>query len=417
MGPNLTIDFLGLFIATLGGTAVGLERQWSGHAGGARARFAGLRTFTMLGGLGGLSGWLAIAGLSAAAIVLLAGVVAIIVAAYIAGSRREIDGTTEVAAVVVVAAGVIAGTGFHGLASGVIALTSLLLVEKSRLHALVGRIDDVELRAGVRFAVMALVVLPLLPEGPFGPLGGVRPRQLWALVLFFSGLSFLGHVARRMVGPGQGYLVTGLLGGLVSSTNVTFTFARMSRSDKATGRALGFGAVAANAMLYPRVLVATAVLNASLLPVLAPYLLGPAVVAAAVAVIGIRQFRRNGVTVPQAANPLQLMAALQMGLTFQVVLALMSLLGRTWGDAGVFSSAAVLGLTDVDALTVAMAKGVAHTTSLETAGVAIAIGVLSNTALKLAVALFFGSGPFRKTAGGTLFLMLGAAAAALVWIR
>jgi len=170
-------------------------------------------------------------------------------------------------------------------------------------------------------------------------------------------------------------------------------------------------------MLYPRVLVATAVLNASLLPVLAPYLLGPAVVAAAVAVIGIRQFRRNGVTVPQAANPLQLMAALQMGLTFQVVLALMSLLGRTWGDAGVFSSAAVLGLTDVDALTVAMAKGVAHTTSLETAGVAIAIGVLSNTALKLAVALFFGSVPFRKIAGGTLFLMLGAAAAALVWIR
>ena len=417
MDLNATVDLLGLFIATLGGTAVGLERQWSGHAVGGRARFAGIRTFTMLGGLGGLSGWLAIANLKAPAVVLLAGVVGIIVAAYVAGSRREVDGTTEVAAVVVVAAGVVAGLGAHRLASGIIALTSLLLVEKSRLHALVARIDDVDLRAGVRFAVMALVVLPLLPPGPYGPLGGVRPRELWALVLFFSALSFLGHIARRTVGPGRGYLIAGLLGGLVSSTNVTFTFARMSRSDGPTARALAFGAVAANAMLYPRVLIATAVLNTSLLPALAPYLLAPAVVAAAVAVIGIRQSRRDGAAVPEAGNPLQLMAALQMGLTFQVVLMLVSLLGGTWGDAGVFSSAAVLGLTDVDALTVAMAKGVAHTTSLGTAGVAIAVGVLSNTAMKLAVALFFGSGPFRKIVGGTLLLMLVAAAAALLWIR
>jgi uncharacterized membrane protein (DUF4010 family) len=80
------------------------------------------------------------------------------------------------------------------LASGIIALATLLLVEKSRLHALVKRIDDVGLRSGVRFAVMALVVLPLLPEGPYGPLGGIRPRELWALVLFFSGLSFAGYV-------------------------------------------------------------------------------------------------------------------------------------------------------------------------------------------------------------------------------
>ena len=132
------------------------------------------------------------------------------------------------------------------------------------------RIDDVGLRAGVRFAVMALVVLPLLPQGPYGPLGGVRPRELWALVLFFSGLSFVGYIARRIVGPGRGYFVTGLLGGLVSSTNVTFTFARTSQREPASARALAFGAVAANAMLYPRVLIATAVLNLALLPSVFP---------------------------------------------------------------------------------------------------------------------------------------------------
>jgi uncharacterized membrane protein (DUF4010 family) len=112
-------------------------------------------------------------------------------------------------ALVVIAAGVVAGAGVHQLASGVIAVTTLLLVEKSRLHSLVARLDDITLRAAARFAVMALVVLPLLPDGPYGPLGGIRPRELWALVLFFSGLSFVGYFARRVAGPGRGYLVTG----------------------------------------------------------------------------------------------------------------------------------------------------------------------------------------------------------------
>ena len=192
----------------------------------------------MLGALAGLCGWLWKTGLTAPAAMLFAGAVAIVAVAYAAASRRDVDGTTEVAALVVLAAGLLAGTGAYRLASAIIALEALLLVEKSRLHSLVRRIDDTELRAGVRFAVMACVILPLLPKGPYGPFGGLRPRELWALVLFFSALSFLGHVARRLAGPGHGYLVTGLLGGIVSSTNVTFTFARLSRRDPAMSRAL-----------------------------------------------------------------------------------------------------------------------------------------------------------------------------------
>ena len=172
----MPIDVLGLFIAALGGTAVGVERQWSGHAEGEDARFAGVRTFTLLGGLGGLAGWLSSAGFTIPAAVLVAGAAAITTAAYVARMQRDVDGTTEVAALVVVAAGVVAGAGLHQMASGVIAVTTLLLVEKSRLHALVARLDDITLRAAARFAVMALVVLPLLPEGPYGPMGGIRPR-------------------------------------------------------------------------------------------------------------------------------------------------------------------------------------------------------------------------------------------------
>ncbi len=401
-----TSEIVRLLIAALGGAAVGLERQWSGHAVGPDARFGGLRTFTMLGAIGGLSGWLWSTGVQVPAAILLVGGVAIVAAAYVAGSRQDVDGTTEVAALLVLAAGVLAGVGSVRVASGIAALTTLLLIEKSRLHAMVQRIDDVGLRSGVRFAVMALVVLPLLPTGPYGPLGGIRPRELWALVLFFTGLSFAGYLARRLVGPGHGYLVTGLLGGLVSSTNVTWTFARASRSDAVGARALAFGAVAANAMLYPRVLVATAILNPSVVPLLLPFLIPPAIAAALVAAIGALRPASDGTTDVALRNPLQLGGALQMAGLFQVVLMAVYVARDVWGASGVLTSAAILGLTDVDALTVSMARGVAPTVSTNVAATAIAVGVLANTGMKLSLALLLGNATFRLIAGGALVLML-----------
>lgn len=407
-------DLLGLLIATLGGTAVGLERQWSGHADGPGARFAGIRTFTMLGAVAGLSGWLWRGGLTVPGAILLAGAVALVTAGYIAASRHDVDGTTEVAALVVLSAGVLAGTGWFRLASGITAMTCLLLVEKSRLHTLAQRVDDTGLRAAARFAVMALVVLPLLPEGPYGPLGGIQPRELWALVLFFSGLSFLGYVARRLVGPDHGYVVTGLLGGLVSSTTVTFTFARLSRGDPALARALACGAVAANAILYPRVIVAVAVMNPALIYPLLALLASPALIAAIGAASGASRLYASGTPDLPQRNPLQLGAALQMALMFQVVMILVQTAQVVWGRVGVITSAAVLGLTDVDALTVAMARGVAEAGSIELAAVAIAIGILANTVLKLALALFLGEARFRMIAGGTLAIMVLAASTVLL---
>jgi uncharacterized membrane protein (DUF4010 family) len=403
----------GILIASLGGAAIGLERQWSGHAVGPLARFAGIRTFTLMGGLGGMAGWLWTRGGGPLAVVLLAAVSAIVAAAYVVASRHEVEATTEVAALVVIAAGVVAGVGEYWLASGIIAVTNLLLVEKPRLHAMASRIDDVGLRAGVRFGVMALVVLPLLPEGPFGPFGGVRPRQLWALVLFFSALSFAGYVARRVVGPARGYVAAGLLGGLVSSTNVTLTFARTSRAEPALAPVLAFGAVAANAMVYPRVLFASAVLNPSLLVPLAPLLAVPMAVALAVAAWGIRRSGHEGGADASPGQPLQLWSALQMAAVFQAVLMLVELARRTWGEAGLLTSAAVLGLTDVDALTLTMARGLPDGVPLTTAAFAIALGVSSNAALKLAIAVVMGDRIFRVAAGSALAAMLLAGLAAL----
>lgn len=408
------IDTTGLWIAALSGAAAGIERQRSGHAVGPRARFAGVRTFTMIGGLGGLSGALWTSGLSLPAAVILAGTAGLIVAAYAAASRRDVDATTEIAALVILAAGFVAGTGSYRLASGIAAITCLLLAEKSRLHTLVSRIDDVGLLAGVRFGVMALVVLPLLPAGPYGPLGGIRPREIWALTLFFSGLSFLGYVARRALGARRGSLVAGALGGLVSSTNVTLTFARASRAESSPARALAFGALAANAMLYPRVLVAVAALNLPLLPGAARYLVLPGIVALAAVAFGLWGAQEDEPEGPPAANPLQLAAALRMALLFQAILMVVHFAQRTWGAAGVYGTAAVLGLTDVDALTASMAREIAGSAGLGIAAVAIGIGVAANTALKLAVTVTLGSAMYRTVAGGGLLLMLLAALASLL---
>jgi uncharacterized membrane protein (DUF4010 family) len=401
-------DLVGVLVAVLGGVAVGIERQWSGHAEGPTAHFGGVRTFTILGAIAGLAGWLSTHGASAVAALLIAGAVVIATGGYVASSSRDVDATTEVAAILMIAVGFLSGRGLYRLASGIVALEVLLLVEKSRLHSLVRRMDDVELRAGVRFAVMALVILPLLPEGPYGPFAAVRPRQLWLLVLFFSGLSFLGRVLYRLVGPRSGYLWSGAIGGLVSSTNVTFTFAQSSRRNPAAATALAVGAIAANAVLYLRVCIAIAVLNAPLLPLVLRYLAAPAVIVA-LALITAARTRDGGE--PRGApmrNPLQMWAALQMASLFQVVLIVVRATEGAWGKSGILTTAAVLGLTDVDALMVSMAKGLATGVSLEIAALAIAVGVLTNTALKAGVALALGARPFAAVVAGTLVLSAAA---------
>lgn len=406
---------IGIIGAALGGAAVGVERQWSGHASGPAAHFAGVRTFTLLGGLGGLAGWLWTIGLEVFATVLLASAGLLVVAAYAAASRRNVDGTTEVAALVVLAAGIMAGTAHLALASGVIAVTDLLLVEKTQLHALVARLDDASMRAAVRFAVMAIVVLPLLPDGPFGPLGGVRPRALWALVLLFSGLSFAGYIARRTIGARRGDVVAGLLGGFVSSTGVTLAFARRSRHERALATGLAAGVSAACTVMFVRVLVATAILHPALAAALVPYLVLPLLVGAIASVASARRAVMTTVPSTSPSNPLQFGAALQMSVVFQVVLFAVHVVRETWGARGLLVSGAVIGLTDVDALIIAMTR--AADTPVAVAAQALALGMLANTVLKLVMALVIGREPFRRLTAASLTALAAATAAAIVLVR
>jgi uncharacterized membrane protein (DUF4010 family) len=400
-----------ILTAALGGLAVGIERQWSGHATGPRARLGGIRTFALLGAFAGAAGWLSASGLGGAAIVLLAAMGALVVVSYAAASRREVDATTEVAAFVVLAAGVMAGGGELALASGIVAVTCLLLVEKSGLHALVARIDDVSIRAGARFAVMAVVVLPLLPAGPYGPLGGIRPRTLWTLVLLFAGISFLAYVARRTVGAHRGYAVAGLLGGLVSSTSVTLTFSRESRERRSGGAALAVGVLAASTMMYARMLATILMLAPALFATAWPGLLVPGLAGAFMLVLLRGRAAEPGDVPEGPRHPLALGAALQMALVFQVVLFGVAALREYAGVRGILASGAVLGSTDVDALVVAMANSVGAGVDAGTASRAVVLGALANTLVKAAIALAIGQDGFRRASAGYL-LALGAATGA-----
>jgi uncharacterized membrane protein (DUF4010 family) len=357
------------------------------------------------------------AGQHGVAAVLLAGTALLIVAAYVAASRVEVDGTTEVAAFVVLAAGVISGMHELRLASAAIALTTLLLVEKSRLHSIVKRIDDAGLRAGFRFAVMAVVILPILPTGPYGPLGGIRPRQLWAMVLFFSGISFVGYIARRSVGPNRGYPIAGMLGGIVSSTNVTWSFARASRSETDAATPLALGVVGASAVMCLRVLVATAVLNLPVSTALVPYLVAPFLAAALFAWWGIRKYKDATSVAEVPSNPLQFISALQMAVLFQVVLFVVRWAQGMWGETGIFLSAGVLGLTDVDALVVSIAKDAGTQLSIAAAARAITIGILANTLLKLSIGVLIGAKQFRRIVLLGLLAVALACAASLAWVN
>lgn len=421
---NLELDLTtagALAVAGLAGLAVGVERQWSGHASGPNARFAGARSFLFLGLLGGISGWLVTGGFVAIAAILLAAGAALTIAAYVMASRRggveggsPVEGTTEVAALVVLAIGAVAGLGFPLLTSAVAAVMVLGLVEKGRINRAIGRIGEPELAAALQFAVLALVILPLLPAGPYGPFDSVRPRALWVLVLIFSGLNFVGYLAERAIGSRRGYGLTGLLGGLVSSTAVTLRFARKSRAEPAASRGLALGVIGACTVLIVRVLVITTILRPAVTLALIPYLAPAFVVGAAVFMFAARRDKTGGESSSTSKSPLELWEAIKLAVAFQVVLLIIPFVQQWWGSRAVVASAAVLGLTDVDALTLSMSR-LSGADAVALGALGVAVGVLANTMLKLGVSVALGGGKFRRVAALGLVLMAAALAVGL-WI-
>lgn len=406
-----------LSIAALIGLGVGTERQWSGHATGPDARFAGMRTFFLLGLIGGASGLLMARGFEGAGATLLIASGALAIVAFSIAMRRpnaELDATTEAAAIAVVGLGALSGIGWTILAAAAGSVVVLVLSEKARLHGTVGRIGEDELQGALRFAVLALVVLPILPaEARVGEVA-IHPRTIWTIVLFFCALNYAAFVARRIVAPTRGYGVAGALGGFISSTAVTLLFSRRSRSQPELGTPLAGGVIAACTVLVPRVLVVSTVVSPAVGVSLIPYI-GPALLIGVAATLWLA--RAAGGTVepadPDRGSPLRLRIAIQMAVAFQVSMLAIEYVRARWALPGLYTTAAFLGLTDVDALTVSFSR-MPDSLSADVAARAIAVGILANTVFKSGMAAVLGAPGFRARAIAGLMPMAATILAALL---
>ena len=410
--------------AALIGLAVGLEREWSGHSSGPSARFAGLRTFMLIGLLGGSAGLFAREGHELPAAAILAATAAMCISAYVVSVRSNAadrDGTTEVAAILVSVLGAVACAISWSIAAAAGSLVVVALNEKKRLHGVVTRVRPEELSAALRFAVLALVVLPLLPEGPYLGWADVRPRALWFVVLLLCAINFAGFLARRATSGGRGYVVAGLLGGVISSTVVTLGFARGSRQNPASSIPLALGVVAACTVLVPRVLLISSVLNPSVAVQLLPFIVPAGIIGAATVIAAWHFGKRwtdDNAAVPVTLvsaddrSPLRLWMAIRLAIVFQLAIIAVAWVRTSFAIQGLYGTAVVLGLTDVDALTVSMSVPSSALASTVAAR-AIGVGILSNTVVKLGISTIAGSGRFRVIASAILTAMAGFIAAAL----
>jgi uncharacterized membrane protein (DUF4010 family) len=387
-------NLLGIGIAALGGAAVGIDRQRAYRENEAGA-IGGIRTFTILGTVAGVCGFLIANSLLFPAVILLTGLTMLVLVVRLAAGPVSRDGTTEVAAMAVLASGVVAGLGHLGIASALYAWMVLLLIEKSSLHAVVSRIGVVEMEAAAQFAAMALIVFPMLPSKNFGPSGILNLRSIWILVLIFSALSFAGHLARKALGNQSGWVLTGLIGGLISSTQVTFAFSQESRRYPQSFLSLFGGVMAATSVSMLRVCVLCIFLRPSLAAATIAAV-APAVVIGGLASLYSLRRPSSEPSVFEEESPLRVPAAIYLTLIFIASQCLITV-ARTWfGTAGIFGSAGLLGSIDIDALVASLVPMVRQGLQTRQLTQILLVGIISNTAVKLVISLLWGESGFRK---------------------
>jgi uncharacterized membrane protein (DUF4010 family) len=406
--------------ALLIGALIGLEREK--HHGPTETDAPGLRTFTLVAEIGAIAGWIAQA-LGTAWIVgaTLLGVAGLVIAGYVMAAREgdtELGLTTEIALFATCLLGVLTTTGQPNVAIGLGVATAALLAYKQPLHSLVDRLGWDDVYAGLRLLIAACIVLPLLPDRAVDPWGALNPASLWRLVLLISSLSLVGYVATRWLGERKGTALTGITGGLVSSTAVTLSFARQSREEGGrTPRALAGGLLLAWAVMFVRVVVEVFVVNASLVPRVLPAFGAMACTAAAASAWLLARGTPSpaipGERVP-LKNPFSLTSAIRFAAFFALVLVIVAIAKARFSTTGLYVVAGLAGLTDVDAITLSMAEQ-AKTGDPGVPVVAIVIASITNTIVKAVMASSLGSPALRRVVVPAAIVVLIAGAVSL-WI-
>ena len=402
--------------ALAAGMLIGIERGWHLRQREEGSRVAGIRTFSLLGLAGGLAGLLGGKGLPLIAGAMAVAACAVLVLGYARSLREHHDATTAIAALVTLAIGLLAGIGSYGLAIAAAAVVVLILAMREELHGLLKRLDEADVKALARFAVIALGVLPFLPNQPMGPYGAWNPWKLWWVVVLVTGFSFMAYVANRIFGARRGTISTALIGGAYSSTAVTQSLAQRLGSKEAGG-AEAAGIALASAVMYLRVIL--------LVAILAPRILWAFVLVVAPALLvawaaGWWLYRKapscDGPSPP--GNPIALVPALGFLLFVAVAAVIARWAEGRFGEQGIAVLLLIMGSMDVDAAIVT--AGGLPPAAITAALAALALGgtILANMTVKLGVTLAYARGKGVSSA-----VALGASMAALAatlvvgWLR
>ncbi|MDD3518385.1 MAG: MgtC/SapB family protein [Chromatiales bacterium] len=411
--------FLYLGVALAIGLLIGVERGWHERAAKEGGRIAGVRTFGLIGLLGG---GVALLGERFGPLIVgmvFVGLALALALVYVANLRRGRDDvgiTSLVAGLVTFVLGALAAMGEIAVAGAAAVITTLLLSYKPLLHRWIGALEADELRAGVKLLLISVVLLPVLPDRGYGPWQALNPYTIWWMVVLIAAISFVGYFAVRIAGARRGILFTGAFGGLSASTALTLHFSRLSSRNPALAPTFAVGILVACGTMFPRMLLVASLIA----PPLFEWLLVPSLVMAAFAylpalVYWYRQMPREEDVASPLKNPLELKTALSFGL----LLALVMLLGRAlqeWlGEIGVLALAAASGVADVDAITLSLARMSQGDLAPRIAASGIVIAAAVNSAVKGVMASAIGGRAIGLRAAAPLFASAGAGLLTVWW--
>jgi len=380
------------------GLLIGVERGWRDRDFAEGTRVAGVRTFALIALLGALWGLLAE---ELGTLLLGAGFIAftaLATVAHILDVRRNQDYgiTTTVAALITFTLGATAARGHLLVASTVGITTAIILSLKPVLHRWLKTLQEQELTATFKLLLISVVMLPALPDQGYGPWQALNPREIWMYVVLIAAISFAGYFAIKLAGARIGMAVTGLLGGLVSSTMVTLNFSRLARENPAAGPLLISGIVMAAGTMFPRVLLEVTLVNAALLPLLAAPLLTMTLICYLSIPLLLRRAARSNIDarIP-LSNPLELLPALKFAALLVAIMLLAHGMESWFGSSGVYVLAAIAGTNDVDAITLTLSRQSHNGITHQLAASAIVLAAMVNTLVKGGLALYLARGLAR----------------------
>lgn len=396
--PSLTAG-IPLAVALGIGAIIGMEREQSESAG----IFAGSRTFPLFALYGALVYTFfpdvfpfALLAIAAPLTVAYAGKV------YL---TADLGLTTLAAGLLTVVLGAMAAHSDRGMIAAIVVtgIVAVLLTAKGSIHKIADNIGEDERRASVKFIVVVLIVFPILPDRGMDGLLGLNPRYVWLMVVLVSGLSFGAYLLGQTLGARRGIALTGVIGGFVSSTATAVSMAERTKQAPTLYQVTAFAAVIASIVMFPRALVEVAVVNPDLFPVVAIPM--GAMTVAGLVIGGFVYWRTDfeeAVETP-LKNPFHLRTALIFGALFAVVLLVSEYANAWFGVSGIYGTAFVSGLADVDAITLTLSTLAAEgDISNRVATTGIVIAAVANTAVKAGITWVLGTRKLGQLVTATL---------------